>query len=211
VPSPVNQRLLDCLAGEPLARATALDVGTGRGALAFALAPRCHRVIGIDCDATAIGEATRLAGLAGIENVEFAVRDAEDIEYAPFAPDLVVAHLCMSDAIVERASRALAPESVLAFACFHVDQWRETGRRSRFAYEESQMALLLARTGFALEFIEIDRDVREFGTVEEGLSAVVDLEERWSADGRWFRFIKFLEEGGRTLTRSHLVVKARRR
>jgi hypothetical protein len=42
--------------------------------------------------------------------------------------------------------------------------------------------------------------------------------QRWSmdfvseklADGRWFRYIKFLEEGGRTLTRAHLIVKARR-
>lgn len=199
------------LASEPLSELSVLDVGTGTGRLALALAPRCRAVVGVDRDPAAIAEATRRAAAAGLGDVEFVVADAEAIEYSAFDPELVAAHLCMSDAIVERASRALAPESVLAFACFHVDQWRETGRRSRFAYEESQMALLLARTGFALEFIEIDRDVREFGTVEEGLSAVVDLEERWSADGRWFRFIKFLEEGGRTLTRSHLVVKARRR
>jgi len=149
--------------------------------------------------------------VSGIDNVEFVVGDAEDLEYAPFAPDLVVAHLCMSDPIVERASRGLSPDGVLAFVCFHADQWCETGRRSRFAYDESQMASLLARTGFAVEALEIDREVRKFHTVEEGLAAAVGLEERWRADGRWFRFIKFLEEGGRTLTRSHLVVKARRR
>jgi hypothetical protein len=38
----------------------------------------------------------------------------------------------------------------------------------------------------------------------------VGLEDRWKADGRWFRYIAFLESGGRTLTRSHLLVKARR-
>ena len=36
------------------------------------------------------------------------------------------------------------------------------------------------------------------------------LRERWRADGRWFRYIDFLEKGGRTLTEAHLVVKARR-
>lgn len=211
MPSPVNPGLLARLADEPLADATALDVGTGWGPLALALAARCHRVIGIDRDAAAIGEARRRAGMGSADNVEFVVGDAEDLEYAPFAPDLVVAQLCMSDAIVERASRVLRPERVLAFVCFHADQWRETGRRSRFAYDEGQMASLLMRTGFSLESMEVDREVREFRTVEEGLAAAVGLEERWRTDGRWFRYIKFLEEGGRSLTRSHLVVKARRR
>jgi ubiquinone/menaquinone biosynthesis C-methylase UbiE len=210
VPSPVSPRLLAWLASEPLGGATALDVGTGWGALTFALAPRCRRVIGMDRDPMAIAEARRRAELAGIRNVEFVVEDAEEVEYPAFAPDLVVAHLCMSDAIVERSSRALHPRAVLAFVCFHADQWRETGRRSRFSYDEGQMRSLLARTGFALESMEVDREVREFPTVEEALAAAVGLEERWRADGRWFRFIKFLEEGGRTLTRSHLVVKARR-
>ena len=160
VPSPVNPRLLAWLASEPLGDATALDVGTGWGALALALAPRCRRVIGLDCDATAIAEARRRAGLAGIRNVEFVVDDAEAVEYAAFAPDLVVAHLCMSDVIVERSSRALRSQAVLAFVCFHSDQWRETGRRSRFSYDEGQMRSLLTRTGFALESMEVDREVR---------------------------------------------------
>jgi hypothetical protein len=167
-------------------------------------------VIGLDRDATAIAEARRRAELVGIRNVEFVVEDAEAVEYAAFAPDLVVAHLCMSDVIVERSSRALRSQAVLAFVCFHSDQWRETGRRSRFSYDEGQMRSLLTRTGFALESMEVDREVREFRTVEEALAAAVGLEERWRADGRWFHFIKFLEEGGRSLTRSHLVAKARR-
>ena len=56
----------------------------------------------------------------------------------------------------------------------------------------------------------MDADVRRFGSVEEALAAAVGLEERWRADGRWFRYIEFLEKGGRTLTRSHLLAKARR-
>jgi hypothetical protein len=93
---------------------------------------------------------------------------------------------------------------------FHVDQWKETGRVSRFAYDEAGMRAALETRGFVVEALEVEREVRRFESVEEGLAAAVGLEDRWKADGRWFRYIAFLEAGGRTLTRSHLLVKARR-
>ncbi|MGH7375172.1 MAG: hypothetical protein ACREJY_13185, partial [Candidatus Rokuibacteriota bacterium] len=80
---------------------------------------------------------------------------------------------------------------------------------SRFAYDETRMRSVLEGQGFAVEALEVERDVRRFSSVEEGLAAAVGLEDRWKADGRWFRYIAFLEAGGRTLTRSHLLVKAR--
>ena len=49
---------------------------------------------------------------------------------------------------------------------------------------------------------------RSFASVEEGLAAAVGLQDRWKSDGRWHRYLRYLEEGGRTLTRSHLIVKA---
>jgi len=52
--------------------------------------------------------------------------------------------------------------------------------------------------------------VQAFGSLEQALAAAIGLEEKWRADGRWFRYIKFLEEGGRTLTRAHLHVRARK-
>jgi len=189
----------------------ALDVGTGSGRLALELAPRCRRVIGLDRDAAAIEEARARADRVGLTNVEFVVLDAEAGEYAAFAPDLISAHLCMSDAIIERAGRALAPGAGLGFVAFHEDHWLETGRRSRFAYDGAQIERVLAESGFAVGHLEVDRDVRRFGSVEEGLAAAIALQERWKTDGRWFRYVKFLEAGGRTLTRSHLVCFARRR
>lgn len=207
----ISPAFLALLGSEPLERSTLLDVGTGRGRVALAVAPRCRRVVGIDSDSAAIDEARRRAEAAGLTNVEFVVADAEAVEYTAFGPDLVTAHLCMSDAITERAARALASGLVFAFVAFHADQWRETGRRSRFAYDEAQARRLLERTGFAVEHLDVEREVRTFGSVEEALAAVVGLQERWRQDGRWFHYIKFLEEGGRTLTRSHLIVRARRR
>ena len=64
--------------------------------------------------------------------------------------------------------------------------------------------------GFAPEVLEVERETTRFASVAEGLAAAVGLEDKWRADGRWFRFLAFLEEGGRTLTRAHVIVKARR-
>ena len=199
---------------EPLTGATVLDVGTGRGRIALALAPLAGRVVGVDRDGEAIAEAARRATAAGLTNVELIVADAEKIELADLTPGrppaLITAHLYFADALVERAARALRPGGALAAVAFHVDQWQETGRRSRFAYEEERARTLLATHGFRVEHLEVEREVQRFASVEEALAAAIGLEERWRADGRWFNYLKFLEEGGRTLTRSHLIVKARR-
>jgi len=207
----ISPTFLGLLAAEPLAGLSVLDVGTGWGRLALELAPRCRRIVGIDRERSLIEDARRRAAAAGMANAEFVVADAEACEYQTFTPDMVVAHLCMSDAIIERAGRALAPGRLFGFVAFEAEQWRETGRRSRFSYDEARARALLDANGFAVEHLEVDRDTRRYDSVEAALAAVVGLEDKWRSDGRWFRYIKFLEEGGRTLTRSHLIVKARRR
>lgn len=206
----VSPRFLDLLAGEPLSGSRVLDVGCGSGRLSLALAPVARAVVGLDRDAAAIEEARRRAAAAGLANVEFHEADVEAEPYEPWRPDLVTAHLCASDAIIERAAAALRPGSCLAMVAFHVDQWKETGRVSRFAYDRARMRTRLEGAGFRVEALEVEQEVRRFGSVEEGLAAAVGLEDRWRTDGRWFRYIAFLESGGRTLTRSHLLVKARR-
>ena len=192
---------------------TVLITGAGGGigrACVRHFAEKGWRVIGVDRAADSIGDARRAAERAGLGNAEFVVGDVEAEEYGGWRPDLVVAHLCMSDAIIARAGRALAPGQAFAFVAFHTDQWRETGRASRFAYDEERARRVLADEGFAVEHLEIEREVTTFASVEAALAAVLGLEERWKVDGRWFHYIKFLEEGGRTLTRSHLIVMARR-
>lgn len=209
-PDGVSARFWGWVVEEPLAELCVLDVGTGTGRVALGVAPHCRRVVGIDRDAGAIEEARRRAAAAGLDNVEMVVADAEAVEYDAFGPDMVAAHLCVSDAIIDRAGRALARGSVLALVALHADQWRETGRRSRFAYDEDQARRALAGAGFVVERLEVEREVEQFESLEHALAAAVALQERWRADGRWFRYIRFLEEGGRTLTRAHLAVKARR-
>jgi len=115
-----------------------------------------------------------------------------------------------TDAIIERAARALRPGRCLGMVAFHVDQWKETGKVSRFAYDEARMERSLKAQGLVPEALEVEREVKRFASVEEGLAAAVGLEDAWRADGRWFRYIAFLEGGGRTLTRAHLIVTARK-
>jgi len=209
-PAGVSPTFWSLVTAEPLGGLTVLDVGAGTGRVALGLAPLARRVVAVDRDAGAIDEARRRAADAGFAGVECVVGDVEATEYAAFAPDLITAHLCMSDAIAERAGRALAPGRVFAFVAFHTDQWRETGRPSRFAYDEARARRVLGAAGFAIEHLEVEQDVQTFASVEQALAAAIGLAERWKSDGRWFHYMRFLEEGGRTLTRSHLIVKARR-
>jgi SAM-dependent methyltransferase len=212
-PAGVSPRFWSLLRAEPLRDLDVLDVGTGGGRLALALAPHCRHVVGIDRDVAAVEEAAGHAAARRLRNVEFLVLDAEkaaDYRGLGRLPGLIVAHLCVSDRIIEASGRSLAPGHALAFVGFHADQWRETGRRSRFAYDEDQARRALTERGFAVEHLEVEQDVQRFDSVESALAAAVGLQERWQADGRWFRYVRFLEEGGRTLTRSHLIVKARR-
>jgi SAM-dependent methyltransferase len=206
----VSPRFLDLLAREPLGELRVLDVGCGSGRLTLAMAPAARSVVGLDRDTAALEEARRHAAAAGLANVEFHEADVESASYEGWRPELVTAHLCASDAIVERAAAALPRGRALAMVAFHVDQWKETGRVSRCAYGVSRMRSALEHAGFAVEALEVEQHVKRFGSVEEGLAAAVGLEDRWRTDGRWFRYIAFLEGGGRTLTRSHLLIKARR-
>lgn len=59
-------------AAEPGPDETVLDLGTGTGAIALALAPHAGRVIGRDISEGMLSEARSKAESAGIENVEFA-------------------------------------------------------------------------------------------------------------------------------------------
>jgi cyclopropane fatty-acyl-phospholipid synthase-like methyltransferase len=208
--SSISPRFLSLLTEEGLAGKRVLDLGCGWGRLTLALAPLAGRVVGLDRDAIAIREAQKRAAAAGLDNVEFHEADVEREEYGRWAPDAMTAHLCVSGAIIERAGRALPRGGALVMVAFHVDQWRETGKVSRFAFDEGRMETLLRAADIEPEMIEVEREVKRFTSVEEGLAAAVGLEDRWKADGRWHRYLGFLEAGGRTLTRSHLIVKARK-
>jgi SAM-dependent methyltransferase len=209
-PTGISPRFLSLLAAVGLEGKRALDLGCGWGRLSLVMAGTARRVVGLDREAELIDEARARAARGRIDNVEFHQVDVEGEEYGRWAADLITAHLCVSHAIIERAGRALRPGAFLAMVAFHVDQWCETGKVSRFAFDEARMEAGLHAAGLDPHVIEVEREVKRFGSVEEGLAAAVGLEDRWKADGRWFRYLDFLESGGRSLTRSHLIVVARK-
>src|SRR5262245_54924428 len=139
-------------------------------------------VIGLDRDPALVRDARARAAAAGLDNIQFHEVDVEGDEYERWTPDLITAHLCASDAIIERAGRALRPGSALGMVAFHVDQWRETGRVSRFAYDEARMAAALRRGGLVPEVVEVDAAVTRFSSVEGGLAAAVVPEARGRPD-----------------------------
>lgn len=212
-PAGVSPTFWSLLLAESLRDSLVLDVGTGSGRIALALAPLCKAVVGVDRESAAIEEAKGKAKAARIANASFVVADADSIEYGAIVsepPRVVTAHLFLSDALVERSARVLSPGGALVIVGFHVDQWKETGRASRFAYDEEKMRGVLGQHGFVVEHLAVEREVQTFASVEEALAAAIGLQDRWKSDGRWFHYIKFLEDGGRTLTRSHVIVKARK-
>ena len=207
----LSPTLVAWLAEEPLGGRAVLDVGTGAGRLALHLAPRARRVIGIDIDGGALVEAQRPARRTGLANVVFVTADAEQADYRAFGqPDVVVAHLCMSDAIASRAGASLPPGGIFAFAAFHTDQWRETGQVSRFAYAPDRARAVLSEAGLEVERLEVEQEVARFESEAEALARVAAMRPRWEADGRWAAWERFVGEGGRTLTQSRVVALARR-
>jgi len=121
-----------------------------------------------------------------------------------------VAHLCVSDRIVGRAAAGLIDGGLFALVALHVAHWRETGQASRFACDEARTTLVLETAGFRVERLEVEREVLVFSSREEAFTRTAVLRPRWEADGRWTAWARFVQAGGRTLTRSRVVAVARR-
>ncbi|MDE2059954.1 MAG: class I SAM-dependent methyltransferase [candidate division NC10 bacterium] len=211
----LSETLLRLIRQEPLRERIVLDVGCGNGRLTFALAEEAGRIIGIDWSEQAIEQASRQARARGLDHVTFVRCDAERTDYGEFgAIDLVVAHLCMSDEILRRAAAVLAPGRCIAFSTLHRDQWKESGRSSRFAYGEQDVEAVLATTGFEPAYLETEHETLSFAAAADALAYMeaLDLIGKWKADSRWEGFLAYLERGGRELTiRARVTVKARRR
>src|SRR5262249_21005517 len=107
-PAGVSPTFWRLVIDEPLGGNVVVDVGTGAGRIALALAPLAGRVVGIDRDPDLIEEARRRAGAAGLPNVEFVVADADALDDfvhpgdgLEIHPALVVAHLFLSDPLMK--------------------------------------------------------------------------------------------------------------
>ncbi|MBI4379588.1 MAG: class I SAM-dependent methyltransferase [candidate division NC10 bacterium] len=211
----LSATLLRLIREEPLHDRTILDVGCGSGRLTLTLAKEVGRIIGIDRANEVIEQARQHAAALRLDHVTFHCLDAEVIDYRDLGPiSLVVANLCMSDEILRRAAAVLSPGDAIAFAAFHVDQWKESGRISQYAYGEGHVETALSEAGFEPVYLGVEREVLSFAAPDEGLTYLEGsgLSAKWKADGRRQGFVTYLQGSGREFTvRARVIIKARRR
>jgi ubiquinone/menaquinone biosynthesis C-methylase UbiE len=100
---------------------TVLDVATGAGHTALAMAPHVARVIATDLTPEMLAETCRLATERGIANVETKLADAEALPFPDATFDLVTCRLAFHhfphpSAAMREFARVLKPGATLGFA-----------------------------------------------------------------------------------------------
>jgi ubiquinone/menaquinone biosynthesis C-methylase UbiE len=98
----------------------ALDVATGTGNTAFALAPHVRRVIGLDVTSEMLDQARRLTAERGVKNVDWVLGDVADLPFPDDTFDLYTVraaphHFRDIDAFLREAFRVLKPGRDAAF------------------------------------------------------------------------------------------------
>jgi ubiquinone/menaquinone biosynthesis C-methylase UbiE len=91
-----------------------LDVATGTGNTALALAPHVDHVTGLDLTAEMLDQARRVAAERGVDNVDWVLGDAEELPFEDASFDLWIAraaphHFHRLDRSLEEARRVLKP------------------------------------------------------------------------------------------------------
>jgi ubiquinone/menaquinone biosynthesis C-methylase UbiE len=99
----------------------ALDVATGAGHTALAMAPHVAHVVATDLTIEMLAETTRLARERGLANLETQRGDAEALPFADASFDLVTCRLAFHhfphpETAVREFARVLRPGGTLAFA-----------------------------------------------------------------------------------------------
>ncbi len=163
------EALLRLAAPSPQDRA--LDVATGTGFTALAVAPRCARVLALDMTAGMVREAQKLRDAQGLHNVEFCLGDAEALPLRSASFDLVTCrhaahhfpHLEKTVAEMARVTRAdgrvvlddtCAPEDEVLAAL--MDEWERRRDPSHGAsYTPTRLREVFADCGLRVVDMEM--------------------------------------------------------
>jgi len=164
---------------QPLKGDLVLDVATGTGNTALALAPHARRVVGLDLTPEMLAQARRIAAERGIENVNWVIGDASHLPFADETFDLYVVraaphHFHEFDEFLEEAFRVLKPGRDAAFIdCAPPMPARDVLHEVEFRRDPSHVksltvdewAVRLGNAGFEVEMAktrELDWDYDEW-------------------------------------------------
>jgi len=207
-----SRMFLEQLHREDYRHRSVIDIGTGTGRVVWEIAPRAHRVLGVDREGRHLQEARAYAGIRGFGRVEFVLGDAETTAWSVWRPepfDFVTAHLCMSEAIIFRASRHLRPGGKIILGAHHKDHWRENGRGSGHAFSEDEIRDFLVADGFIVEFLGLDTTVVECADLLDAERVLGPaITRKWVGDGRWEGLADTFDRGTRQITLAYVVAKA---
>ncbi|HVN85836.1 MAG TPA: methyltransferase domain-containing protein [Candidatus Binatia bacterium] len=163
-----------------------LDIATGTGHTAFALAPFVHSVVGTDLTPEMLAEAERLRVVRGIENVRFRPADVHHLPFEAETFDLVTcrraAHhfsdiavaLCEMHRVVRRHGRLViddrsVPEDDFVDTCLNqLDRYHDESHVRQ--YRVSEWRTLLTTAGFAVEAVESYRKHRPLSAFTAGVA-----------------------------------------
>jgi ubiquinone/menaquinone biosynthesis C-methylase UbiE len=158
---------------EPRPNDRALEIATGPGYVAMALAERCSEVVGLDLTAAPIAIAQRMSGERGLANVRFEVGEADDLPYADGEFDIVVCrfafhHFLNPEAILAQMCRVcrtggtVAVEDLFAnenreraSCCNRIEQLRDTSHTRALAL--SELVAMMGRAGLEVEHFHSER------------------------------------------------------
>jgi len=163
----VLARVVELAAPQPAWRV--LDIATGSGHTAFAVAPRVRTVIAVDLTAQMVVEAHGLRATRGLTNVELALADVHHLPFANGAFDLITCrraahHFSSIAAAVDEMRRVLRPAGRLVIDdrsvpeddfvdwCMNtLDTYHDPSHVRE--YRPSEWQRLLQQGGFAIESV----------------------------------------------------------
>ena len=175
-----TERLREVLElAQPKPTDLALDVATGTGNTALALAPFVRRVVGLDLTREMLAHARRLTAERSIDNAEWVLGDASCLPFADDSFDLYTVraaphHFTDFDGFLSEAIRVLKPGAGAAFVdCAAPPAAREVLHQVEVRRDPSHVRSLtvtewterLERAGFAIEVAtsrELDWDFEDW-------------------------------------------------
>lgn len=202
----------------------ALDIATGAGHTAFALAPHLRAVQATDITPEMLAQGELLAAERGTTNVTFSLADAHDLPFSDRSFDLVTCRRAahhfrdIKRALAEMArvlrrpgrlvidDRSVPDDAAVAALMNQLDRWHDPSHVREYGAAEWQR--LLSDAGFQPEVGEGYIEHRPIGSLTDGVPAgeAQLIAERLTAAGDHERQVMRLEEVGGVLHLNHWYV-----